>query len=158
VGDPHMVVANGQRLYPYQSLSDLQNLIWGVPGLYASGTTLCPAPSDLAATTYSSSRIDLSWTDNSGTETGFKVERAPDEDGAPGTFEQIDTVVVAEEPKILPHIENMKKVIANTIGISEHAISIKGKTNEGLGEIGSGQAIAAWAVCELGRIYATPQR
>jgi 2-C-methyl-D-erythritol 2,4-cyclodiphosphate synthase len=72
--------------------------------------------------------------------------------------EQIDTVVVAEEPKILPHIENMKKVIANTIGISEHAISIKGKTNEGLGEIGSGQAIAAWAVCELGRIYATPQR
>lgn len=70
--------------------------------------------------------------------------------------EKIDTVVVAEEPKILPHVENMKKVIAKTIGISEHAISIKGKTNEGLGEIGSGQAIAAWAVCELGRTYATP--
>jgi len=39
-GDPHLVTANGQRLYPYQSLSDLQNLIWGVPGFYVSGMTV----------------------------------------------------------------------------------------------------------------------
>ena len=38
--DPHLIVANGQRLYPYQSLSDLQNLIWGIPGFYASGATV----------------------------------------------------------------------------------------------------------------------
>lgn len=38
--DPHLVMADGERLLPYQSLSDLQNLIWGVPGFYASGTTL----------------------------------------------------------------------------------------------------------------------
>ncbi|MBN1979783.1 MAG: right-handed parallel beta-helix repeat-containing protein [Anaerolineae bacterium] len=38
--NPHLVTANGQRLYPYQSLSDLQNLIWGIPGFYASGTTV----------------------------------------------------------------------------------------------------------------------
>lgn len=38
--DPHLVLANGSRLYPYQSLADLQNLIWGIPGFYASGTTL----------------------------------------------------------------------------------------------------------------------
>jgi hypothetical protein len=38
--DPHLVLANGERLYPYQSLADLQALIWGVPGLYAEGTTL----------------------------------------------------------------------------------------------------------------------
>ncbi|MFL7791196.1 MAG: hypothetical protein AB8I69_03575, partial [Anaerolineae bacterium] len=37
---PHLVTANGQRLYPYQSLSDLQNLTWGIPGFYASGTTV----------------------------------------------------------------------------------------------------------------------
>jgi hypothetical protein len=37
---PHLVTANGQRLYPYQSLSDLQNLIWGIPGFYASGTAV----------------------------------------------------------------------------------------------------------------------
>jgi hypothetical protein len=40
VADPHLVTADGQRLLPYQSLSDLQNLIWGVPGFYASGTTV----------------------------------------------------------------------------------------------------------------------
>jgi len=38
--DPHLVLSNGQRLYPYQSLTDLQNLAWGIPGFYASGTTL----------------------------------------------------------------------------------------------------------------------
>jgi len=37
---PVRVTANGQRLLPYQSLSDLQNLIWGVPGFCASGTTV----------------------------------------------------------------------------------------------------------------------
>jgi parallel beta-helix repeat protein len=38
--DPHLVLADGQRLYPYQRLSDLQSLAWGIPGFYASGTTL----------------------------------------------------------------------------------------------------------------------
>ncbi|MBE0432334.1 2-C-methyl-D-erythritol 2,4-cyclodiphosphate synthase [candidate division WOR-3 bacterium] len=70
----------------------------------------------------------------------------------------IDTVVIAEAPKILPYVKEMKTAIANTIGISESVISIKGKTNEGLGDIGAGKAIAAWAICEIGRIYATPER
>ncbi|MBN1138348.1 MAG: hypothetical protein JXM73_17295, partial [Anaerolineae bacterium] len=38
--NPHLVTAGGQRLLPYQSLSDLQNLIWVVPGFYAEGTDL----------------------------------------------------------------------------------------------------------------------
>lgn len=70
----------------------------------------------------------------------------------------IDTIVIAEAPRILPHIEEMKTTIANAINISSDAISIKGKTNEGMGEIGEGKAIAAWAVCQIGRIYATPER
>ena len=40
VADPHLVLANGQRLYPYQSLADLQTLAWGVPGFFASGTSV----------------------------------------------------------------------------------------------------------------------
>lgn len=40
VGDTHLVRAQGDRLYPYQSFSDLQNLVWGLPGFYADGTTL----------------------------------------------------------------------------------------------------------------------
>jgi hypothetical protein len=38
--DPHLVMSNGQRLYPYQSLANLQSLSWGIPGFYADGTTL----------------------------------------------------------------------------------------------------------------------
>ncbi|MGH7597289.1 MAG: fibronectin type III domain-containing protein, partial [bacterium] len=48
-----------------------------------------PAPSGLTATTVSNSRIDLAWTDNATTETGFKIERKI---GAGGTYTQIDTV------------------------------------------------------------------
>jgi parallel beta-helix repeat protein len=39
-GDPHLILANGERLYSYQSLADLQNLIWGIPGFYADGVTV----------------------------------------------------------------------------------------------------------------------
>ncbi|MBI3967268.1 MAG: right-handed parallel beta-helix repeat-containing protein [Chloroflexi bacterium] len=38
--DPHVVLAGGSRLFPYESLADLQLLRWGVPGFYASGTDL----------------------------------------------------------------------------------------------------------------------
>ncbi|MFQ5595673.1 MAG: hypothetical protein ACE5HA_16120, partial [Anaerolineae bacterium] len=40
VPNPYLVVADGQRLFPYANLSDLQNLIWDLPGFYADGTTL----------------------------------------------------------------------------------------------------------------------
>ncbi len=38
--DTHLVAVNGERLYPYQSLSDLQGLSWGVPGFYVDGTNV----------------------------------------------------------------------------------------------------------------------
>jgi hypothetical protein len=38
--NPHLVAADGERLMPYQSLSDLQNLIWSLPGFYADGVSL----------------------------------------------------------------------------------------------------------------------
>lgn len=69
----------------------------------------------------------------------------------------IDAVVIAEAPIILPHIKNMKTAIAGSLGIPIDVISIKGKTNEGLGEIGEEKAIAALAICELGRIYVAPE-
>ncbi len=70
----------------------------------------------------------------------------------------IDTVVVAEKPRISDYIKDMKSAIATSLSVSEEAISIKGKTNEGMGDIGSGDAIAAWAISEIGRIYVTPER
>ncbi len=50
------------------------------------------APSALAATVISSDQITLSWTDNASNEDGFKIERAPDSGGGPGTWTQIATV------------------------------------------------------------------
>ena len=50
------------------------------------------APSILHVTSYTSSSITLGWTDNSSDETGFKIERAPDSGGSPGTWTQIATV------------------------------------------------------------------
>ncbi len=70
---------------------------------------------------------------------------------------KIDSIIIAEEPKIQPHVKNMKTAIATALDVSEDIISIKGKTNEGFGGIGAGQAIAAWAICEIGRIYASPE-
>lgn len=70
----------------------------------------------------------------------------------------IDAVVIAEAPKILPYVNAMKKNIATILKISENSISIKGKTNEGMGEIGEGKAIAVWAICEIENIYASSQR
>jgi 2-C-methyl-D-erythritol 2,4-cyclodiphosphate synthase len=70
----------------------------------------------------------------------------------------IDAVVVCESPKILPRVTDIKKAIASALSITPDAVSVKGKTNEGLGEIGEGMAIAAYAVCEIGRIYDSPER
>jgi 2-C-methyl-D-erythritol 2,4-cyclodiphosphate synthase len=69
----------------------------------------------------------------------------------------IDAVVIAENPKILPYVNAMKKNISTILKISENSISIKGKTNEQMGEIGEGKAIAVWAICEVESIYASSQ-
>ncbi len=63
----------------------------------------------------------------------------------------IDTVVVAEEPRIAPYKEEMKKAIGKALGISPQLIGIKGKTAEGTGDVGRGEAIQAYAVCVLRR-------
>ncbi len=70
----------------------------------------------------------------------------------------IDAVVIAEKPKVLPFVTEMKKNISRMLSMTPEHISIKGKTNEGIGDIGVGKAIAAIAVCEIGRIYDSFER
>jgi len=60
-----------------------------------------------------------------------------------------DVVVVAEAPKLGPHFAAMKKILAPILEIEETALGLKAKTNEGLGLIGKGGAIACWAVALL---------
>lgn len=61
----------------------------------------------------------------------------------------IDAVIIAQEPKMAPHIDNMRSNIAKTLGIKPNSINIKATTNEGLGPIGRGEGIAAQAICQL---------
>jgi 2-C-methyl-D-erythritol 2,4-cyclodiphosphate synthase len=58
----------------------------------------------------------------------------------------IDSTIVAEEPKLATYINEMKKVLSTAIKIKENQINIKAKTNEGLDSIGQKNAICAWAV------------
>ncbi|MGH9843349.1 MAG: 2-C-methyl-D-erythritol 4-phosphate cytidylyltransferase [Blastocatellia bacterium] len=58
----------------------------------------------------------------------------------------VDATVLAERPKMAPHIPAMRARLAEAMGISESQINIKAKTNEGVDAIGRGEAIAAQAV------------
>ncbi len=64
-------------------------------------------------------------------------------------IDNIDITVIAEAPKLAPHIPRMISNIANVLGISPDAISIKATTNEGLGFIGRGEGMAAFCVALL---------
>ena len=58
----------------------------------------------------------------------------------------VDATILAERPKMAPHISEMKVRLAEAMKISESQINIKAKTNEGLDATGRGEAIAAQAV------------
>ncbi len=59
----------------------------------------------------------------------------------------VDATVVAEAPKLAPHLFGMKTRIAAALGIQPEQVGVKATTNEGLGWIGRGEGIAAHAVC-----------
>jgi len=61
----------------------------------------------------------------------------------------VDVSVVLERPKIGPHILQMTETIAPVLQLSTGRVSIKATTNEGIGGIGAGEAIAAFAVAQV---------
>ena len=61
----------------------------------------------------------------------------------------VDATVIAERPRLAPYIKAMRQRIAETLETDESRVSIKATTNEGLGDIGRGEAIAALAVAFL---------
>lgn len=58
----------------------------------------------------------------------------------------IDSIIICQEPRISPHIDDMKLNIAASLDVDPYRISIKGKTTEGLGFTGRGEGIACYAV------------
>jgi 2-C-methyl-D-erythritol 2,4-cyclodiphosphate synthase len=65
---------------------------------------------------------------------------------------QVDVTVVAERPRIGGHREAMRVALGGALGLPVDAISIKGKTNEGMGWIGRGEGLACMAVATVGPV------
>ena len=65
--------------------------------------------------------------------------------------ENVDAVVLAERPKLLPHVDRIRTRLAGALGVDVGAVSVKGKTNEGMGEVGRAEGMAVHAVALLRR-------
>jgi 2-C-methyl-D-erythritol 2,4-cyclodiphosphate synthase len=63
--------------------------------------------------------------------------------------EHVDVTLIAEKPKVAPHRDAMRAALAAALGLETGAVSVKGKTNEGMGWIGRGEGIACFAVATL---------
>jgi 2-C-methyl-D-erythritol 2,4-cyclodiphosphate synthase len=63
-----------------------------------------------------------------------------------GRINNVDATVVAEEPKISPHVPVMKERLAEALGIATSRIGVKATTNEGMGFLGRAEGIAALAI------------
>ena len=61
----------------------------------------------------------------------------------------IDSTIVAEQPKLKPHLKSMRSTLAQTMAIEIEQISIKATTNEKLGPVGREEGICAYAVALL---------
>lgn len=64
----------------------------------------------------------------------------------------VDVTVICEEPKVGPYVGAMREKIAAVLGIGAKHVSVKGKTNEGMGWIGRGEGIATMAVVLIATI------
>jgi 2-C-methyl-D-erythritol 2,4-cyclodiphosphate synthase len=66
----------------------------------------------------------------------------------------VDSTIVAQKPKLAPHIDAMRARLAGTLGLSVEVVNVKAKTAEKMGPVGELKAIETRAVCLLQRIEA----
>jgi len=64
-------------------------------------------------------------------------------------IENIDATIIAQAPKMRPHIDTMRKNIADALGIEVDQVNVKATTEEGLGFTGAGAGISSQAICML---------
>jgi 2-C-methyl-D-erythritol 4-phosphate cytidylyltransferase/2-C-methyl-D-erythritol 2,4-cyclodiphosphate synthase len=65
------------------------------------------------------------------------------------TVASVDATVILERPRLAPHLPAIRQQLAHVLGVPASAVSVKGKTNEGLDAVGRGEAIVAHAVAVL---------
>ena len=63
--------------------------------------------------------------------------------------ENIDATIIAQRPKMRPHIDQMRKNIADTLRIDIDQVNVKATTEEGMGFTGEGKGISSQAICAL---------
>jgi 2-C-methyl-D-erythritol 2,4-cyclodiphosphate synthase len=63
----------------------------------------------------------------------------------------VDVTVIAQKPKLLPYLDEMRANLAAALGVDPGAVSVKGKTNEGVDSMGHGESMACHAVALLMR-------
>jgi len=93
---------------------------------------------------------DPQWKDASSIDLLKKVVKLSRNNGLEISW--IDSTVIAENPRLAPYINLMKDTICSGAGVPAGLINIKAKTNEGMGFIGKGEGMAAYAVCLLEKI------
>ena len=64
-------------------------------------------------------------------------------------IENIDATIIAQQPKMRPHIDKMRENIAGALGIEVSQVNVKATTEEGLGFTGSMEGISSQAICML---------
>jgi 2-C-methyl-D-erythritol 2,4-cyclodiphosphate synthase len=63
----------------------------------------------------------------------------------------IDSVIIAQEPRLSPFMEEMKGHLAKVLGLERNQVGIKAATPEGVGSLGKGEGISAQAICLIER-------
>ena len=67
-------------------------------------------------------------------------------------IENIDATIIAQRPKMPPHIPTMRENVARVLGIEVDQVNIKATTEEGLGFTGNGEGISSQAICAIEKI------
>ena len=65
------------------------------------------------------------------------------------SISSLDATVIAQEPRLAPHVQAMREAIAKALDVGVDKVSVKATTNDGLGLVGAGEAIAALAIAQL---------
>ncbi|MDQ2951081.1 MAG: 2-C-methyl-D-erythritol 2,4-cyclodiphosphate synthase [Chloroflexota bacterium] len=65
------------------------------------------------------------------------------------TVSSLDATVIAQAPRVAPHVQAMRESIAEALEIDVDRVSVKATTNDGLGVVGAGEAIAVLAIAQL---------
>jgi 2-C-methyl-D-erythritol 2,4-cyclodiphosphate synthase len=143
LGDGDFIVLGGIRIPSDKSLighSDADVLIHAIMDALLGAAALKDIGSQFPTTDMKykniSSLLLLSEVDKMLKQKGFNIGN-------------IDATVIAEKPKLAPHIDDMRRQISQTLHIDLDRVMIKATTNEGLGFIGTGLGIAACATALL---------